>query len=149
MAAQDDEGGGLPAISLRESRLSDDRQARPWSFRLFVFLRVMAAIELVRALVTWGALLGVGGGADPLDATPRDALIATVVFAVADPVAAVGLWIGAAWGVAIWLLAMLAHLLTVGLVGAPSAPSLALGGFELAAMLAYLVLSLKARRETD
>ena len=67
-------------------------------------------------------------------------------FAVADPVAGVGLWVGAAWGVAIWLIAAVGQLAVValgveGLGGWPAAAAV------LAAMVAYVALSVMARRE--
>lgn len=135
-----------PPISARDQRLSADRTTRPWRWRLGVFLRVLSALEIAKGLAHWGLLIGAGGAAEAFDAVAPGWIFATVFFAVADPVAGVGLWVGAAWGVAIWLIAALGQLLAVaigveGVGGWPSAAAVLL------AMAAYVVLSFLARRE--
>lgn len=135
-----------PPISARDQRLSADRSTRPWRWRLGVFLRVLSALELAKGLAHWGLLIGAGGTAEAFNAVAPGWIFATVFFAVADPVAGVGLWVGAAWGVAIWLIAALGQLLVVslgveGVGGWPSAIAVLL------AMAAYVGLSVMARRE--
>lgn len=75
---------------------------------LLWYLRALAAIYLVSGLSHWAFLIGATGGRF------EDASIhlqsATVYFALIEVVAAVGLWSGAAWGVAAWLLAAVAQM---------------------------------------
>src|SRR5579862_4420799 len=78
--------------------------AGTWTEYLVLFLRLMAAVSLVKGLYHWAQVCGVG-------AAPDDGFMAhsvawrsaTVFFAVLDLVAAVGLWLAAAWGAVVWL----------------------------------------------
>jgi Family of unknown function (DUF6163) len=75
-----------------------------WAEYLVLFLRIMAAVSLVKGLYHWAQVCGI--------AVPRDGgfeahtvawQTATVFFAVIDLVAAVGLWLAAPWGAVVWL----------------------------------------------
>ena len=75
-----------------------------WTPRLVLFLRVMAAIALMKGLYHWAIVCGF---LSPSDAGFEDAATpvqaATVFFGVIDLVAAVGLWLAAPWGAVVWL----------------------------------------------
>ena len=77
---------------------------KPWSRRLFLFLRAMAVISLCKGLYHWAVICGIGA---PLpsgfDSYSTPFQVATVFFAVIDLVAAVGLWLAAPWGAVVWL----------------------------------------------
>jgi hypothetical protein len=77
-----------------------------WTARLVVFLRAVAALSLLKGLYHWAGVIGIGDepGAG-FDANPLPWQAATVFFAVIDLVAAVGLWLAAAWGGVVWLTA--------------------------------------------
>lgn len=139
---------GPPPLSMGDSTFRADRASRPWSWRLAAFLRALAVLELGKGLATWALLIGSGGAAEPLPEGSSRWLVATVFFAVADPVAAVGLWLGAAWGVAIWLIAAAAQLVVIGIVG-PDPGGWLMVAALIGAMTAYVALSAKARREND
>jgi hypothetical protein len=76
-----------------------------WTRALVLFLRVMAGLSLLKGLYHWAVVCGIiaveGGFA--AQAMPWQAT--TVFFAVIDLVAAVGLWLLAAWGAVVWLTA--------------------------------------------
>ena len=78
--------------------------AGSWATYLVLFLRIMAAVSLVKGLYHWAAVCGIGA---PLDAGFETHTVAwrtaTVFFAVIDLVAAVGLWLAAPWGAVVWL----------------------------------------------
>jgi hypothetical protein len=75
-----------------------------WTRYLILFLRVMAAIWLVKGLYHWAAVCGVGVDADGgFEAHTLAWQTATVLFAILDLVAAVGLWLAAPWGAVVWL----------------------------------------------
>ena len=81
--------------------------AERWTARLILFLRGMAAISFVKGLYHWAVVCGIdaptpGGLADYSTAYQ----VATAFFAVIDLVAAVGLWLAAAWGAVVWLTAV-------------------------------------------
>lgn len=135
-------------LTVGEARLSGDRDARPWTFRLAVFQRALAAVELAKGLFHWGVVIASGGAADPLGGRPAAFFMEHGFFAVADPVAAVGLWVGAAWGVAIWLITALGQMI-VSAFGGGGAAGYAVIALEIAAIAAYLLLSAKSRRERN
>jgi len=76
----------------------------PWTLRLVFFLRMMAVLSLIKGLYHWSRVCGImvaPGDTFELHSIAWQA--ATVFFAVIDLVAAVGLWLAAAWGAVIWL----------------------------------------------
>jgi hypothetical protein len=88
------------ALETREPRRS------PWTRRLILFLRIMAFVSMAKGLFHWSLVLGIADGSGSSfenAAVPWQA--ATVFFAVIDLVAAVGLWLAAAWGGVVWLTA--------------------------------------------
>jgi len=75
-----------------------------WTRYLVLFLRLMAAVWLVKGLFHWAAVCGVGAGAEGgFEAHTLAWQTATVLFAVLDLVTAVGLWLAAPWGAVVWL----------------------------------------------
>ena len=79
---------------------------KPWMRRLIFFLRTMAIVSLLKGIYHWSFVLGIGDGDGSTfeqAGTPWQA--ATVFFAVIDLVAAVGIWLAAAWGGVVWLTA--------------------------------------------
>jgi Family of unknown function (DUF6163) len=119
-----------------------------WTGRLVWFLRAMAALSLLKGLYHWAVVVGFGehaGSAFETSSTAWQA--ATMFFAVIDLVAAVGLWLAAAWGGVVWLTAAIS-MAAVELFF----PQIYGGSFfivlsELAAILAYVALSVMAARE--
>jgi len=70
-----------------------------WTDYLILFLRIMAGVSLIKGLYHWSQVLGIGAGADAgFEAHTIAWQTSTVFFAVLDLVAAVGLWLAAAWG---------------------------------------------------
>lgn len=84
-----------------------ERSVGRWTRRLVLFLRAMAAISMLKGLYHWAAVCGIGIGETlPFENHSIAWQTATVFFAVIDLVAAVGLWLAAAWGAVIWLTAV-------------------------------------------
>lgn len=86
-----------------------DEERRPenaWTGRLVLFLRLMAAVSMLKGLYHWAAVCGFVGGRDGgFMGHGTQWQTATVFFAVIDLVAAVGLWLAAPWGAVVWLTA--------------------------------------------
>jgi fatty acid desaturase len=81
-----------------------ERPQGTWTEYLVLFLRMMAVLSLVKGLYHWAQVCGIGAG--PSDIFEMHTLpwqTATVFFAIIDLVAAVGLWLAAAWGAVVWL----------------------------------------------
>jgi Family of unknown function (DUF6163) len=78
--------------------------AGTWTEYLVLFLRVMAGVSLVKGLFHWAQICGIGAPAGAgFESHTIAWQAATVFFAVLDLVAAVGLWLAAAWGAVVWL----------------------------------------------
>ena len=99
----------------------EDEGARTdrWSSRLVLFLRVMAALALLKGLYHWAIVCGF---LSPSDATFEDSATpvqsATVFFGVIDLVAAVGLWLAAPWGAVVWLTSVISMVVDPAAAGA-------------------------------
>ena len=125
-----------------------DRSIGRWTRRLVVFLRVMAAISMLKGLYHWARVCGIGiEETQTFEYHSIAWQIATVFFAVIDLVAAVGLWLAAAWGAVIWLTSV-ASMLTVEIFF----PQVFGGGWLTGALeggllVIYLWLALKSAQE--
>ena len=111
-------GGKAPAqlaaaqATIRGTRPSDliepvsakARAGGTWTEYLVLFLRVMAAMSLVKGLYHWSQICSIGAAPDQVFEMQSMAWRSvTVFFAVIDLVAAVGLWLAAPWGAVVWL----------------------------------------------
>jgi len=75
-----------------------------WAEYLVLFLRIMAVVSLVKGLYHWAQICGIAAPVEGgFEAHTVAWQTATVFFAVIDLVAAVGLWLAAAWGAVVWL----------------------------------------------
>ena len=102
----------IPAIVLKTGNGGDGRSRL--GLALLIFMRVTAAIWIIRGLLQWSTVLmssSDGGSLFPNLATP--AMVAAVFFAVVDFIASIGLWLAAPWGGVIWLVAVGAQLLVL------------------------------------
>jgi hypothetical protein len=78
----------------------------PWTSRFLLYLRAVAVVSLVKGLYHWSAVIGFGDGPGSTFESGSVAWqAASIYFAVIDPIAAVGLWLVAAWGGVVWLTA--------------------------------------------
>jgi fatty acid desaturase len=118
-----------------------------WTRRLILFLRVMAGVSMIKGLYHWSQVCGIGAGEDLFENHSIAWQTATVFFAVIDLVAAVGLWLAAAWGAVIWLTSVASMLVLVIFF-----PQVFGGGFltvllEGGLLGIYLWLALKSAQE--
>lgn len=119
-----------------------------WTGWLVIYVRFLAVIALAKGLWHWAMICGFGDGlnsAFELATPPWKA--ATIFFAVIDLVAAVGLWLAAAWGGVVWLTAALSmatvEYLFPEIYGGRPIVIIA----ELVAIAIYLGLAVMASRE--
>ncbi len=125
-----------------------DRSIGRWTRRLVLFLRVMAGVSMLKGLYHWLRVCGIG--VDPSDVFQYHSIAwqtATVFFAVIDLVAAVGLWLAAAWGAVIWLMAVASMLAVEIFFPQVFGASLLTGLLEGALLGLYLWLALKSAQE--
>jgi hypothetical protein len=132
-----------PVLAEEEKRASGS-----WTDRLVLFLRVMAAVSMLKGLYHWAAVCGFVGAGDGgfFGHTPQWQT-ATVFFAVIDLVAAVGLWLAAAWGAVIWLMSVASMLAVNIFVPQVFGASIGTGLLESGLLGLYLYLAVKAAQE--
>ena len=122
----------------------------PWRRRLFLFLRGVAAFLLLEGIIHWAVILGIGdGAASRFEAMPMAAQAAVIWAAIIDPIAGVGLWLRAGWAIVLWLLATLTQVVLGVWAPAGMTRLMLFTLVELALVVAYAVLSIRAARESD
>jgi hypothetical protein len=119
-----------------------------WAEYLVLFLRVMAAVSLVKGLYHWAQICSIGVPVNQVfEAQPMAWRSVTVFFAVIDLVAAVGLWLAAPWGAVVWLTSVVSmamvELFFPGVYGGSAFVVLT----EIALLGVYLWLAIVAARE--
>ena len=119
-----------------------------WTRWLVLFLRVMAGVSMLKGLYHWARVCGIG--VDANDAFQYHSIAwqaATVFFAVIDLIAAVGLWLAAAWGAVIWLTAVASMLAVEIFFPQVFGGGLLTGLLEGGLLVLYLGLALKSAQE--
>jgi uncharacterized membrane protein (DUF2068 family) len=119
-----------------------------WTWRLVLFLRLMAAASMLKGLYHWARVCGIGVPDNEMFEYHSIAWqTATVFFAVIDLVAAVGLWLAAAWGAVIWLTAVASMLAVEIFFPQVFDAGLTISLVEGALLALYLWLALKSAQE--
>ncbi len=110
--------GGRDAEPLRGPRTATPggvvvgRGLTRWRLVLVWLLRLLSVVWLLKGLMAWAVIFGVGTeGQPPFEGQLLSYQAITVYFAVIDLVAAVGLWLTSTWGGVLWLLAAISQLL--------------------------------------
>ena len=126
----------------------DDAPVADWTSRLVLFLRLMAALSLLKGLRHWAALCGFAfvppGG---FESQPISWQAASVFFAVIDMVAAVGLWLAAPWGAVVWLTSSVSMIVVAVFFPQIYDNLLSVLLLEPITILGYLALAVMAARE--
>jgi len=119
-----------------------------WTEYLVLFLRIMAGVSLIKGLYHWAQICGIGA---PPDAGFESHTIAwqtsTVLFAVLDLVAAVGLWLAAAWGAVVWLTSVVSMATVEVFFPQVYGGSIFIVLIEMMLLGAYLFLAIASARE--
>jgi hypothetical protein len=139
---------GDPIELLAPVKADDKGPSNVWTERLVLYLRIAAALSILKGLYHWAQVCGFG--ADPYEGFEAHTIhwqSVTVYFAVIDLVAAVGLWLAAPWGVVVWLIS------TVSMIAVELFLPQVYGGqiltvmAEFALIGGYLYLAVKAAYE--
>jgi len=132
-----------------DGTLSSVIQTVGWGTALLWYMRTLAWVWVGKGLFSWAIILGALPGLGNF-ATMTLPLQATIVaFACFDLLAAVGLWLAAPWGGAIWLLCAVVE--AASPVLRPSAAAIGHSGalLNVALVVGYFLLSWRAVRERD
>lgn len=122
----------------------------PWQRRVLIYLRGLAGFLLVKTVYSWTLICGVwDGDTSRFEGLSMAAQAAVIWAAIMNPVAAIGLWLGASWGVVLWLVTAM-----VQIVINASAPEgvgrlFILAAAETVLVAIYAFLTYKAARESE
>ena len=133
----------LEPVHADEPEVHDQR----WTGRLVIFLRVMAVLSMAKGLYHWSIVSGITGPPDGFEYQPTPWQTATVFFAVIDLVAAVGLWLAAAWGAVVWLTACVSMAAVEVFFPQVYGGRLTVVAVEGVLLFAYLALAIQSARE--
>jgi uncharacterized membrane protein (DUF2068 family) len=138
-----------PARTLEPVHAEEGTEAQQgrWTFRLVVFLRVMAGLSMLKGLYHWAVICGMTNLEGGFEAQPLAWQTATVFFAVIDLVAAVGLWLAAAWGAVVWLTAAVSMAAVEVIFPQVYGGRMSVVLFETALLCGYLFLAIQSARE--
>src|ERR1700676_4147815 len=136
-----------PSDMLEPVRVGKPSQGT-WTEYLVLFLRVMAGFSLLKGLYHWSQVCGIGAPADNgFESHAIAWQTATVFFAVLDLVAAVGLWLAAAWGAVVWLTSVVSMAAVEVFFPNVYGGSLVIVAIEMLLLGAYLYLAIMSARE--
>src|SRR5689334_13345865 len=108
----------------------------------------MAVIAMLKGLYHWAQVCGIGvEGTQAFEYHSIAWQTATVFFAVIDLVAAVGLWLAAAWGAVVWLTACVSMAAVEVFFPQVYGGRLIVVGVEGLLLFAYLALAIQSARE--
>ncbi len=138
--------GGDDALRDRSAERRTKRAAR-WDLVLLWYMRLLALLWIAKGLSAWALILGAGYPVPPFEARLLGHQATIIYFAVIDPIAAVGLWLGNVWGGVMWLLAIMSHLILSFFFPSVVPSNTVSIGFFLAFILAYLAISWLAAGE--
>lgn len=137
----------LPAIELRKS---GRRQILRWTWLLLWFMRVVSIVWIMHSVLNWGEIIGAMARDEQVPGYSADQIFATTVFfAVANPIAAVGLWLATPWGGVAWLVAVVAQLFTAILIPGFFINDFMLIVTDLSLVVCYFVVTWAASREPE
>jgi hypothetical protein len=132
-----------------DGKLSSVISSMRWKAVLLWYMRTLAWVWVSKGLFNWALILGTfpSLGQFATMALPLQATI--VAFACFDLLAAVGLWLAAPWGGAIWLLCAVVE--AASPVLNPRAAAIGAVGalLNIALVVGYFFLSWRAVRERD
>jgi hypothetical protein len=137
-----------PSDMLEPVRVGKGSERGTWTEYLVLFLRVMAGVSLIKGLYHWAQVCGIGVAPDEgFEAHTIAWQTATVFFAVLDLVAAVGLWLAAAWGAVVWLTSVVSMAAVEVFFPSVYGGSIVIVLVEMALLGAYLFLAIASARE--
>ncbi len=133
----------LEPVQAEERQSSDGR----WTRMLVVFLRIMAVLSLLKGLYHWSVVCGIVVTDRPFEDHTMPWQATTVFFAVIDLVAAVGLWLIAAWGAVVWLTAAVSMAAVEVFFPQVYGGRTSIMVIEGVLLVGYLVLAIQSARE--
>jgi hypothetical protein len=137
----------MPPIRAIGATTSERSALVRWTTILVWFMRTMAVVWITKGLFAWTVVLGINHSvADFLELPPvMRGMIG--FYAVADLMAAVGLWLAAPWGGVLWLIGAASEVMAAGLGAGASLTGILGVGLDIALIVVYFALSWLAANE--
>ncbi|MBB3772966.1 MULTISPECIES: DUF6163 family protein [Ancylobacter] len=122
----------------------------PWQRRVVLYLRVLAGFLLLKTIYSWTLICGVWDGTTSrFEMLSLAAQAAVIWAAIMNPVAAVGLWLGASWGVVLWLVTAMVQILINASAPEGVGRLFIVAAVETVLVAIYAFLTYKAARESE
>jgi hypothetical protein len=114
------------------------------------YMRALSLLWMVQGLLDWSTILTAGeAGPDLFETMSFLAGTAVMFFCVLDLIAAVGLWLAAAWGGVVWLVAVAAQWLAVLTLPGLFPFGVLIAIADVALVAGYFYLTYRAARESE
>ena len=121
-----------------------------WQGRVMLYLRLLAGFLLVKTIYSWTLICGVWDGeTSRFEMISLAAQAAVIWAAIMNPVAAVGLWLGASWGVVLWLVTAMVQILINANAPEGVGRLMIVAAIETILVAIYAFLTYKAARESE
>ena len=137
--------GAAPPIRLGADAQEASAGSVRWQLMLVWFMRVLALLWLAQGFAHWHSILV--PVPSELEGLPFWRAAAMVGFAVADLLAAVGLWLVAPWGGVLWLLTIAAQMASIVLLPGFFPGGRGLLAIDATMVIAYFIVTFQAGRE--
>ncbi|QFR32288.1 DUF6163 family protein [Ancylobacter sp. TS-1] len=121
-----------------------------WQVRVLLYLRCLAGFLMVKTVYSWTLICGVwDGDTSRFEMLSTAAQAAVIWAAIMNPVAAVGLWLGASWGVVLWLVTAMVQILINASAPEGVGRLMIVAAIETVLVAGYAFLTFKAARESE
>ncbi|PZQ81930.1 MAG: hypothetical protein DI549_12860 [Ancylobacter novellus] len=122
----------------------------PWQRRVLIYLRGLAGFLLLKTIYSWTLICGVwDGDTSRFEGLSMAAQAAVIWAAIMNPVAAIGLWLGASWGVVLWLVTAMVQIIINASAPEGVGRLFILAAVETVLVAVYAFLTYKAAREIE
>jgi hypothetical protein len=137
----------MPPIRTLGATTAEHSALVRWTTVLVWFMRTMAVVWITKGLFAWTVVLGINHAvADFLELPPvMRGMIG--FYAVADLMAAVGLWLAAPWGGVLWLICAASEVIAATLGAGASLTGILGIVLDMTLIVVYFVLSWLAANE--
>ncbi len=129
-----------PGAAIRLDAPGKTAAQTQWGSILVLFMRLLACLWIVQGLAEWALVLL--PSRPVFDTLPGATSAAIIFFAIADLVAAVGLWLATPWGGALWLFVASSQIFIA--VAVRNSISMTWIAIDVLLIAAYFVLTFKA-----
>jgi hypothetical protein len=137
-----DENAAEPGAAIKLGAKPAAAAQVQWGLILVIFMRVLAGLWIFQGLAEWALVLVPQNSV--LEALPAAMAAAVIFFAIADLVAAVGLWLATPWGGALWLFAASSQIFIA--IAIRNSISMAWVAIDTVLIALYFVLTFNAGR---